>query len=243
LTPPGTRLSNRARVCYGPSGSCPPIPFRWLQRAAPLNLFWTPTSRTGFLNPSPVYHGSVCLELRIPAQTCHYLPLPTVTWHAGQTSHVLDLDRVSRDSCSSHCCTNHTPHRSAEGIDPARAPPISRGLCTKALTVDGRHTTMTATQAHLPPWSPFRFSMRLQWHLCRDIQGYLHYSIFAGKSQYVPAKLGHVPSVFLCFYTHEGSTYDTTASGARPLAKSMSPSRERSTSTSHSAHTLAFVKS
>jgi hypothetical protein len=53
------------------------------------------------------------------------------------------------------------------------------------LTVDGCSTAMMTTKANLPPWSPLRFSMRLQRNLCNDVQGYLHYTIGARNRQEV----------------------------------------------------------
>ena len=171
MTPPGTSPPKRARVCHRPSGPGPPMPSNWLRRAVPPYLVWTSLSRRKILNLYPVYHGSVCPKLRLPAQICHCLPLPIATWPAGQTSRLLAP------------AASHPPHRSADAFDLARSAPTSRGFCVKALTVDRRPTTMLASKAHLPPWSPLRFSMRLQWDLCCDVQGCLHYSITMRRSQ------------------------------------------------------------
>ncbi len=51
------------------------------------------------------------------------------------------------------------------------------------LTVDGRCITMTASEANLPPWSPLRFSTRLQGTASSVVQGWLHYIRTACKSQ------------------------------------------------------------
>ena len=70
----------------------------------------------------PLYHDSVCPELRLSAEIGQLLPALEVhgpLWNGKENA-------------------RHT------------------------LTVDGRRTVMIATKAHLPPWSPLPFSIRLQ---------------------------------------------------------------------------------
>lgn len=45
-----------------------------------------------------------------------------------------------------------------------------------ALTVDRSESTTTATRAELPPWPPLRCSMRPQWYLQGDAQGWPYYT-------------------------------------------------------------------
>ena len=91
----------------------------------------------------PAYHGSICPELRVSARIGQLLP-PEVDGAPWK----LEVERP--------------PYRPAGGRGARQA---------EALTMDGRLIAMTATKAHLAPWSSLRLSMGVQWSRYSDVQG------------------------------------------------------------------------
>ena len=121
-------------------------------------------SQRRFRYLNTVYHGSVCPELRLPAETCQFLP--AIKAHGARWKGKKNARHTVRLRSSTE---------------------LSRGPHAEALTVCGHCTTMTAIRARLPPWSPLRFSMKAQCDLCCGVQGSLYYSTGRRNCQAYPS--------------------------------------------------------